>query len=248
MADFLKSLPKRHSLTSFWRCSRRLFLLACQAVSDVLMQVSSQTCSCTEKDGPREGKGRGGCVEQTQNQQLSLCLLSYLPTQPVERHTDTALADTAKLSWHLSPLHHRETSLSSHLHLCAKPSTHQEAAAAMSTLNWPAVWVVRATNYLRSGWPFLFDSCSNHIGAHNGLVHDRACMSRMQMSEHCPCPYILEPICTFPFLIQDVHWLKIQHMVIQSLSEALLAGNRSSQDPTLNQPDGWSTNYLHWTV
>lgn len=95
MAHFLKSLPKTHGLTGFWRCSQKLFLLACQAVSDVLMQVSSQTCSCTEKGSPgEEGWGDKPRISS---------LLSYLPTQPVEKHAGTALSDKAKLSWHLSP-------------------------------------------------------------------------------------------------------------------------------------------------
>lgn len=71
--------------------------------------------------------------------------------------------------------------------------------------------------YFRRSRQQFFDSCSNHTGAYTGIVHGSASMSHMQITENCPCPYTLERIGTFVFLIQDVHWLKIQHMVIQSL-------------------------------
>lgn len=154
-----------------------------------------------------------------------------------------------------SPHHHREMSLSSHRHLCAKPNTHQAAAAAaMSTLNWPAVWVVRATNYFRRSRQQLsflsfFDSCSNHIGAHNGVEHDSESMSHMQISANCPCSYTLERICTFPISHSGRSLIKNStYGNTKLVREALLAGNRCSQVPTLNQPDGLSTNYLHWIV
>lgn len=58
-----------------------------------------------------------------------------------------------------------------------------------------------------------------------------------------------ERICTFPFLLQVINWLKIQHMVIQSSRSRLsLQATDTAQSPHLNQSDVLSTNYLLWIV
>lgn len=130
IADFLKSLPKLHSLTSFWRCSRVPFLLARQAVSDVLMQVSSQTCSCTEKDRPERRGGK--CGINPESAALPLPPFLSAPTARWEahrhstlRHSQAFLASLPRLrrdefvlpSTPLCEAQHTSSSSSSHKHI-----------------------------------------------------------------------------------------------------------------------------------
>lgn len=155
MADFLKSLPKLCSLTSFWRCSRKLFLLACQAVCDVLMQVSSQTCSCAAKDSPREGNGVGRGVwnkpriSSSPSDFFLICPHSQLSS------TQTQQSQTQPSFPGISPPTTERLVCPPHIHLCVKPNTHHSISHA-HILNWPAVWVVRATNILQTEQATVF--------------------------------------------------------------------------------------------
>jgi len=124
----------------------------------------------------RTGVKAGICGINPESAALSLSLPPFLSARTAswEAHRHSPVRHSQAFLASSSP-HYGEMSLSSHLHLCVKPNTHQAAAtAATSIYNWPAVWVVRATNYFRSVRQQFFDRYSSRIGANIRTVHRRA--------------------------------------------------------------------------
>lgn len=87
-STFPQISAKTPQFNELWRCSGKLFLLACQALSDVLMQVNSQTCSCRERQSRKEGMKRKLRISSSayflicSSSQLRSSQTQHSPTQP----------------------------------------------------------------------------------------------------------------------------------------------------------------------
>ena len=155
------------------------------------MQVSSQTCSCTEK---RRTRRRREGVRGINPESAALPLPPFLSTRTASweahrhsavRHSQAFLASLPPLTerWVCPPIY---TSVWSPAHIKQQQQQQQQPGAHL--IGQLSEWSESLITSEAADSSFS-DSCSSHTGA-NIKTQKSASMSHMQISENCPCPYI----------------------------------------------------------
>lgn len=213
------------------------------------MQVSSQARSCTDRKSLQEGPAGGvrwGWWKRNKprissSPSIRLFLSAHTDSWDVRRHT--ALAVTAKLFLAAPTPPSVPTTAAAERWVCPPVYTSVQSLTRIklwqpwATLNWPAVRMVRATNYFRgslqtTGWFFFYDL--NRIRGRSG-----------DGGEHEPHVLaLLHSGANLHFHISHSGRRLIKNSSYGNIRRASEARDRCSQVQTLNQSDGLSTNYL----
>lgn len=150
------------------------------------MQVSSQTCSCTEKDRPGKAGGLWNKPRISSSPSASFLICSHSQLRSTQtQHCQTqpsfpGISPPTTERWVCPPIY---TSVWSPTHIKQQQQPRAHLIGQLS--EWSELLITS-----EAADSSFSDSCSSHIGAHIRTVHKSANTSHMQISENCPCPYI----------------------------------------------------------